>query len=166
MIINDVSGLTFEPDLAQVAARSGATLVLMHIRGTPRTMQEDPRYEDVVADTMRFLRHQRRVALDAGVAPDRVWIDPGFGFGKTAAHNLEILRRLREYTSMGAPILIGTSRKSTIGRVLGNLPPDQRLEGTAATVAVAIAHGAGIVRVHDVRKMARVARMTDAVLGR
>jgi dihydropteroate synthase len=165
-ILNDVSGLTFEPELAQVAARHGATLVLMHMQGTPRTMQQDPRYEDVVAETMRFLRCQRQVALEAGVAPERVWIDPGFGFGKTAAHNLEILRRLREYSSIGAPILIGTSRKSTIGRVLGDLPPDQRLEGTAGTVAVAIAHGASIVRVHDVREIARVARMTDAIVGR
>jgi dihydropteroate synthase len=165
-ILNDVSGLTFEPELAQVAARHGATLVLMHIRGTPSTMQQDPQYEDVVAETMRFLRRQRQVALEAGVAPERVWIDPGFGFGKTAEHNLEILRRLREYTSIGASILIGTSRKSTIGRVLGDLPPDQRLEGTAATVAVAIASGARIIRVHDVREMARVARMTDAVVGR
>jgi dihydropteroate synthase len=165
-IINDVSGLMFEPELAQAVARHGATLVLMHMPGTPRAMQQNPQYQDVVADTMRFLRRQRRVALDAGVRPDRLWIDPGFGFGKTVAHNLEILRRLREYTSIGALVLIGTSRKSTIGRVLGDLPVDQRLEGTAATVAVAIAHGAAIVRVHDVREMARVARMTDAILGR
>jgi dihydropteroate synthase len=165
-IINDVSGLTFEPELAQTVAEAGATLVLMHMPGTPRTMQQDPHYDDVVADTMRFLRRQLRVALGAGVAEDRLWIDPGFGFGKTVAHNLELLRRLREYTSIGAPILIGTSRKSTIGRVLGDLPPDQRLEGTAATVAVALMNGARIIRVHDVREMARVARMTDAVLGR
>jgi dihydropteroate synthase len=163
-IINDVSGLTLEPELAQEVASAGATLILMHMQGIPRTMQHSPQYEDVVADTMRFLRRQIRVALDAGVEEDRLWIDPGFGFGKTAAHNLEILRRLREYTSIGRPILIGTSRKSTIGRVLGGLPADQRLEGTAATVAVAITHGARIIRVHDVREMARVARMTDAIL--
>jgi dihydropteroate synthase len=165
-IINDVSGLTFEPELGQVVAHAGATLVLMHMKGTPRTMQQGPRYDDVVADTMRFLRRQIRVAWEAGVPEDRIWIDPGFGFGKTVAHNLEILRRLREYTSIGASILIGTSRKSTLGQVLGGLPPDQRLEGTAATVAVAIMNGAGIVRVHDVREMARVARMTDAIVGR
>jgi dihydropteroate synthase len=115
---------------------------------------------------MRFLRRQQRAAVDGGVGEGQVWIDPGFGFGKTAAQNLEILRRLREYTSIGAPILIGTSRKSTLGRVLGELPPDQRLEGTAATVAAAILNGASIVRVHDVKQMARVARMTDAILGR
>jgi dihydropteroate synthase len=165
-IINDVSGLTFDPKLAQVVARASATLVLMHMPGTPRTMQADPQYEDVVADTMRFLRRQQRVALEAGIEEKRLWIDPGFGFGKTAAHNLEILRRLREYTSIGAAILIGTSRKSTLGRVLGIHPPDQRLEGTAATAAVAIFNGAAIVRVHDVKEMGRVARMTDAILGR
>jgi len=165
-IINDVSGLTFDPKLAQTVARTGATLVLMHMRGTPRTMQQDPRYEDVIAETMRFLRRQRHVAIQAGVDEKHLWIDPGFGFGKTAAQNLEILRRLREYTSIGAPLLIGTSRKSTLGRALGDLPPEDRLEGTAATVAVAILNGASVVRVHDVKEMARVARMTDAILGR
>jgi dihydropteroate synthase len=165
-IINDVSGLSFEPELAQAVAQHSATLVLMHIQGDPRTMQQDPRYDDIVADTMRFLRRQMRVATDAGVGENRLWIDPGFGFGKTAAHNLEILRRLREYTCLGAPILIGTSRKSTLGRVLGGLPPDQRLEGTAATVTAAILNGARIIRVHDVKEMARVARMTDAIVGR
>ncbi len=165
-IVNDVSGLTFEPELAQVVAQAGATLVLMHMQGTPRTMQQEPHYDDVIPDTMRFLRRQMRVALDAGVAENRIWIDPGFGFGKTVAHNLQILRCLREYTSIGVPILIGTSRKSTLGRVLGGLPANQRLEGTAATIAVAIANGARIVRVHDVKEMARVARMTDAMVGR
>jgi dihydropteroate synthase len=165
-LVNDVSGLTFDLELARVVARAQATLVLMHTPGTPDTMQHDPHYEDVVADTMRCLRRQMRVAIEAGISPDRLWIDPGFGFGKTAAHNLEILRRLREYTSIGAPILIGTSRKSTLGHVLGGLPESDRLEGTAATVAVGIAHGAGMVRVHDVKEMVRVARMTDAILGR
>src|SRR5262249_37663060 len=130
-IINDVSGLTFDPNLAQIAARAGATLILMHMRRTPRTMPQDPQYENLVADTIRFLRQQQRAAIDAGVDERQVWIDPGFGFGKTAAHNLEILRRLREYTSVGAPVLVGTSRKSTLGRVLGDLPADERLEGTA-----------------------------------
>jgi dihydropteroate synthase len=149
-----------------VAARARATLVLMHMRGTPGTMQADPHYEDVVADSMRYLRRQMSVAREAGISPDRLWIDPGFGFGKTVAHNLEILRRLREYTSIGAPLLIGTSRKSTLGQVLDGLPESERLEGTAATVAVAIAHGAGIIRAHDVKEIGRVVRMTDAIFGR
>jgi dihydropteroate synthase len=165
-IVNDVSGLTFDPELGRVVARAQATLVLMHMRGSPGTMQQVPYYEDVVADTMRFLRRQVRAAMEAGISPDQLWIDPGFGFGKTVAHNLEILRRLREYTSIGAPILVGTSRKSTLGHVLGGVPESERLEGTAATVAVAIAHGAAIVRVHDVKEIARVVRMTDAIFGR
>jgi dihydropteroate synthase len=173
-VVNDVSGLTSDPRMAAVIAAAGAGLVLMHMRGTPKTMQDDPVYDDVVADTLRFLRRQVAVAVAAGVPGDRLWIDPGFGFGKTVAHNLEILRRLREYTSTGLPIFIGTSRKSALGRLLAGRvgaktaipPPDQRLEATAATVALAIAHGARAVRVHDVREMARVARVTDAVLGR
>jgi dihydropteroate synthase len=170
-IVNDVSGLTFDPRMAEVVAAAGAGLVLMHIRGTPRTMQVDPVYDDVVADTLRFLRRRVAVAVAAGVTAGGIWIDPGFGFGKTVAHNLELLRRLREYTSSGLPIFIGTSRKSALGRLLarGDEPipaPEQRLEATAATVAIAIAHGARAVRVHDVREMARVARVTDAILGR
>jgi dihydropteroate synthase len=170
-IVNDVSGLSFDPRMAEVVAASGAGLVLMHIRGTPRTMQVDPVYDDVVADTLRFLRRQVAVAVAAGVSPSGIWIDPGFGFGKTVAHNLELLRRLREYTSAGLPIFIGTSRKSALGRLLarGDEPipdPEQRLEATAATISIAIAHGARAVRVHDVRAMARVARVTDAILGR
>jgi dihydropteroate synthase len=164
--INDISGLTFDPRLAEVAAAAGATLVLMHIRGTPRTMQENPTYDDVVADTLRFLRERMAVAHSAGISESALVIDPGFGFGKTVEHNLEILRRLREYTSAGTPILLGTSRKSTIGHVLGGLPPEERLEGTAATVAAAILNGAAIVRVHDVQAMWRVARMTDAIMGK
>jgi len=103
------------------------------------------------------------MAEAAGIPRDQVVLDPGFGFGKTVEHNLELLRRLRELTSYGQPILMGTSRKSTIGKVLGNLPPEERLEGTAATVAIAIQNGADIVRVHDVKEMARVAKMTDAI---
>jgi dihydropteroate synthase len=165
-IVNDVSGLTFDPELGRVVAQAQATLVLMHMGGRPETMQHAPHYEDVVADTLRFLRRQIRAAMEAGISADHLWIDPGFGFGKTVAHNLEILRRLREYTSIGAPIVVGTSRKSTLGHVLGGVPEGERLEGTAATVAVAIAHGARTVRVHDVKEIARVVRMTDAILGR
>jgi dihydropteroate synthase len=170
-VVNDVSGLTFDPRMAEVVAAAGAGLVLMHMRGTPRTMQVDPVYEDVVADTLRFLRRQLAVAVAAGVSTDRLWIDPGFGFGKTHEHNLEILRRLREYTSTGIPVLIGTSRKSSLGRLLarGGEPvpaPDERLEATAATVAIAIVHGARAVRVHDVHEMVRVARVADAIFGR
>ncbi len=162
-IINDIGGLTLDPEIARVAADTGATLILMHIRGTPRTMQQEIHYDDVVADIVAFLRRQVQVAVDAGVPRERLIVDPGIGFGKRVEHNLEILRRLRELTALGLPILIGTSRKRFIGEVLGGLPPEQRVEGTAATVAVSILNGASIVRVHDVLPMVRVARMTDAI---
>jgi dihydropteroate synthase len=165
--INDVSGLTFDGALAGVVARfTGCRLALMHSRVRPDREQFSteydargrPVYEDVVADTLRWLRRQAGTALEAGIAPDQLWIDPGFGFGKTFEQNVELLRRLREYTSAGLPVLVGTSRKSSVGRLVGDLPPDQRLEGTAATVAWAIAEGAAAVRVHDVKEMARVAQ--------
>lgn len=164
-IINDIGGLTLDPGIADVAARTGAFLVVMHIRGTPQTMQQNIQYGDVVAEIIAFLRRQLQAAEDAGVPRERLIADPGIGFGKTAQHNLEILRRLAEFSVLGVPILVGTSRKGFIGQVLG-LPVDQRLEGTAATVAAAILNGAAIVRVHDVAPMVRVARMTDAILGR
>jgi dihydropteroate synthase len=165
-LVNDVSGLTFDPRMADVVAAAGAGLVLMHSLGTPATMQENPVYDDVVADTLHFLRQQVVVAVRAGISLDRIWIDPGFGFGKTLEHNLTILRRLPEYASAGLPLLLGTSRKSSLGTLLGGAPPDERGDATAATVALAIAGGARAVRVHDVRAMARVARVADAIVGR
>jgi dihydropteroate synthase len=172
--INDVSGLTHDPHVAEaVAAHSEASLVLMHSRSKPSDERYStewdeagkPVYDDVVADTMRWLRRQVLQAVARGVRPEQIWIDPGFGFGKTHEQNVELLRRLREYTSIGCPLLVGTSRKSSVGKLLGDLPPDQRLEGTAATVAWAISQGAACVRVHDVREMARVARVTDVLRG-
>ena len=162
-LINANGGRPRDREIARVAADRGATLILMHIRGTPRTMQQEIHYDDVVADIVAFLRRQVQVAVDAGVPRERLIVDPGIGFGKRVEHNLEILRRLRELTALGLPILIGTSRKRFIGEVLGGLPPEQRVEGTAATVAVSILNGASIVRVHDVLPMVRVARMTDAI---
>jgi dihydropteroate synthase len=170
--INDVSGLTHDPCLARVAAsRPGTNLVLMHSRRKPAddrysTEYDEegrPLYEDVVGDTLRWLRRQARVALEAGVAPESLWIDPGFGFGKTFEQNVELLRRLREYASIGLPILVGTSRKSSIGRLVGDLPPEERLEGTLATVGWAIAQGAAAVRVHDVKETVRVVRTAAAL---
>jgi dihydropteroate synthase len=164
-IVNDVSGLTFDAAMPAVVAAAGAGLVLMHTRGTPETMQKDPTYDDVVADTLRFLRRQFVTAVAAGVHPGRIWIDPGFGFGKTPEHNLAILRRLREYTATGLPVFLGTSRKSTLGLLLDGAPPEERREGTAATVALAVQAGARAVRVHDVREMARVVHVAAAVVG-
>jgi len=162
-IINDISGLNHEPALAKVAARTGAGLILMHMLGTPRTMQHDPQYADVVGDICHSLRDSLERASQAGVRAEQTMVDPGFGFGKTVAHNLELLRRLAEFSSLGRPVLLGTSRKSTIGKVL-DLPVDERGEGTAATVAVGIVNGVDMVRVHDVKAMGRVARMTDAIV--
>jgi dihydropteroate synthase len=163
-LINDISGLHFDPHMAAVAAAAGVPVVVMHIKDTPRTMQANPHYDDLMTEIAHYLQEATRLAEAAGIPRDQVVLDPGFGFGKTVAHNLEILRRLRELTSFGQPILLGTSRKSTIGRILGDLPPEERMEGTAATVALGIAQGADIMRVHDVRAMARVARMTDAIV--
>ena len=163
-IINDISGLRFDPAMASVAAEAGAAVVVMHIQGTPRTMQQNPHYDDLMTEVCDYLQASTAIAEAAGIPREQVVLDPGFGFGKTVEHNLELLRRLRELTSYGQPVLIGTSRKSTIGKVLGGLPPEERVEGTAATVAIAIMNGADIVRVHDVKEMARVAKMTDAIV--
>ena len=163
-MVNDISALTFDPNMAATVAELGVPVCLMHIQGTPRNMQQNPVYDDVVTDVKNWLADRIAAAKLAGITDENIIVDPGFGFGKTVKHNLELLRRLRELTELGYPVLSGTSRKSTIGKVLGGLPPEERLEGTAATVALSIANGASIVRVHDVKEMARVARMTDAVV--
>lgn len=155
-IVNDVWGLKADPEIAGVASEFHAGVVLMH-------NQRGHRYGDLLGDILASLRDSIDSALVAGVASDRVIIDPGIGFGKTADHNLEVLRELGQFKRLGLPVLVGTSRKSTIGRLL-DLPPDQRVEGTAATVALAIANGADVVRVHDVREMVRVCRVSDAIV--
>ncbi len=163
-LINDVSALTADPEMVAVAVETGAAVCLMHMRGTPETMQKDPRYNDVVTEVRDYLRQRAEAVIASGVAEDRVIVDPGFGFGKTLDHNLALLRRLPEIAELGFPVLVGTSRKSMIGTLLGGAAPDDRLEGTAATVALAIAGGASLVRVHDVGIMARVVRVADAVV--
>jgi dihydropteroate synthase len=163
-IINDISAFRFDPEMVHVAAESQCDCILMHMLGTPRTMQRDPRYGDIVDDLCAFFEERVEYAVRNGVREAAIWIDPGFGFGKTVAHNLELLRRLGEFRKLGRPILIGTSNKSTIGAIL-DAPVHDRLEGTAATVAIAIANGAGCIRVHDVKAMARVARMADAIVN-
>ena len=155
-MINDVWGFRRDPEMAQVAASADVPVVLMH-------NQKHTRYVNLVPDVIAGLQEMMDAAVEAGVKRENVILDPGMGFGKTAEHNLEILRRLNEFRALGAPLLVGMSRKSTIGYVLG-LPVDERLEGTAATVALSVAFGADIVRVHDVKEMARVARMSDAVV--
>ena len=155
-LVNDIWGLRADPDIAAVAAEAGAGLVLMH-------NQHGYQYDNLLEDVVARLSDSVEVALRAGMPRDNLVTDPGIGFGKTADHNLELLRNLHRLKALGLPLLVGTSRKSTIGRLL-DLPPDQRVEGTAATVALAIAAGADIVRVHDVREMVRVCRVSDAIV--
>ncbi|MDF9409234.1 dihydropteroate synthase [Pelotomaculum isophthalicicum JI] len=155
-MLNDQWALRADPAMAGLAAEYGVPVVLMH-------NQEGTGYSDLTGDMIAYFQESINFALEAGMDREKIIIDPGFGFGKTAEQNLEALRRLRELRCLGLPVLIGTSRKSTIGKVLG-LPVEQRVEGTAATVAVGIVNGADIVRVHDVKEMARVARMTDAIV--
>jgi dihydropteroate synthase len=150
--------------MAKVVADHGAAVVIMHIKGTPRDMQAEPVYSDVIGEIRRYLEQGIAIALAAGIPEDRIMVDPGIGFGKTVAHNLTILDRLDEFRMLGRPIVLGTSRKRFIGAVLDIPEPQDRTEGTAATVALGIARGARIVRVHDVAAMTRVARMTDAVV--
>jgi dihydropteroate synthase len=163
-VINDISGLTFDPVMAPLAAERQCPVIIMHLLGRPHEIPANPVYDDVIADIGAFFRSQVAYAVESGVKRENILLDPGIGFGKTAEHNLEILRRLKELTSYGLPLVVGASRKRFIGRVLGIDDPTDRVEGTAATVALSIAGGASIVRVHDVRQMARVARMADAVV--
>jgi dihydropteroate synthase len=142
-----------------------ASVVVMHMQGTPRTRQQNPVYEDVIEEVRTFLLERAAAALAAGIPRDRVILDPGFGFGKKLEHNLALLGHLDRICQLGYTVLAGTSRKSFVGAALGDLPVEERLEGTAATVAVAIERGARIVRVHDVRAMVRVVRMMEAILG-
>ena len=162
LMLNDVSSLRCDKKMAKVAGRRNVPVVLMHMLGNPRTMQENPRYEDLISDIISCLQNSITLGIKGGVQKSRIIIDPGFGFGKTVEHNLEILRRLGELKVLGCPVMIGTSRKSTIGSIL-DLPPDKRLMGTSATVTSAIASGADIVRVHDVAEISKVVKMSDAI---
>lgn len=156
-LVNDVHGLRDDPRMAGTVARHGAAVVVMaNLRNVS--------YTDVVAAVAGQLRHSLSIAAAAGIAADRVIVDPGFGFGPRPEENLDLVRRLTELRALGCPVLLGPSRKSTIGAVLGGLPVEERLEGTAATVAIAIARGVDVVRVHDVRAIVRTARMADALV--
>ena len=164
-IVNDVSAFRFEPELAGVVAEAGADCVLMHMLGEPRTMQADPRYEDVVADVKAFLEERLRFAVGEGVAEERVWLDPGIGFGKTVGHNLELLRRLGEIAAIGRPVVVGTSRKTFLGRLAGGRPETERLPGTIATNVLALERGASVFRVHDVAQVKDALDVAAATLG-
>ncbi|MBC8412170.1 MAG: dihydropteroate synthase [Nitrospira sp.] len=162
-IVNDISGLRFDPYMAGVVARHRVPVVLMHIKGTPENMQINPEYLDLIQEIIDYFEVSIALARDAGIAEDMIILDPGIGFGKTLQHNLEIIRRLADFSKLNKPILLGHSRKAFIGKILGDLPADQRLEGTAAIAAIGAVNGAGIIRVHDVKEMVRAVRVADAV---
>lgn len=164
-IVNDISSLLFDEKMVGVVSENGCPVILMHMQGTPKVMQEAPYYDALMPEIISFLQNRLDSLVAEGVNPEQVIMDPGIGFGKTVDHNLEILRDLETLKALGRPILVGASRKSTIGKVL-DAEADERMEGTAATVAVSIANGAHIVRIHDVKEMVRVAKMTDAIMGK
>ncbi|HMA53287.1 MAG TPA: dihydropteroate synthase [Acidobacteriota bacterium] len=163
-IVNDTSAFRFDPAMPGVAARSGAGVVLMHMQGTPLTMQESPHYDDLIGEIREFLAERLRVAAAAGIPAERVIVDPGIGFGKSFDHNLEILRRQELFHELGRPLLLGFSRKAFLGRILGR-PPAERLEGTIAAAVLSVERGAHILRVHDVGPVARAVRAAEAILG-
>jgi len=163
-MVNDITAFREDPPIGQVVARFDAACVLMHMRGTPDTMQENPEYGDLMGEIALFLRSAVETARGAGIDDDQIVVDPGIGFGKATEHNLAILRHLPELAVLGKPIMVGPSRKSFIGRVL-DLPVDDRLEGTLAAAAYAVAQGARLLRVHEVRPILRAARMVEACLS-
>jgi dihydropteroate synthase len=170
--VNDVSALRADPEMAGVVADSGAECCLMHMRGEPRTMQDDPRYEDVVDEVRAFLEERLAFAVGEGIAAERIMLDPGIGFGKTEAHNLELLRRLGEIAALGRPVVIGTSRKGFLGRILGRaagrsepVAVEDRLAGTVASNVLAYERGASVFRVHDVAPVRDALAVAAATLG-
>ncbi|MDX6602439.1 MAG: dihydropteroate synthase [Solirubrobacterales bacterium] len=163
-IVNDVTSFQRDPAMAALCAERDAGVVLMHMPGNPRTMQDDPAYDDVVDDVKAFLANRMEFAVGEGVAEERIWLDPGIGFGKTLEHNLELLRRLRELRGLGRPLVIGASRKSFIGKVDGS-DVDERIGGSIASSVLAVAEGADVLRVHDVAEMSQALTVTRAILG-
>jgi dihydropteroate synthase len=164
-MVNDISALRFDERMVGVVAQRQVPVVLMHMRGNPETMQVDPHYDDLMENLLEFFRERIAFAESGGIRPDDIILDPGIGFGKSleGQHNLALLKNLHRFKVLGRPLLIGTSRKAFIGKILG-LPPQEREEGTMATVAVAILNGANLVRVHEVERMRRVVQVVDAVL--
>ena len=160
--LNDITALG-DPRTAKLAAERGTPVILMHMQGTPKTMQREPRYDDVVKEVLGFLVRRAKEAEDAGVARERIFIDPGIGFGKTLSHNLSLLRNIEQFVATGYRVLVGTSRKRFIGQITGKQVPADRTFGTAGTVALCAAAGVSVVRVHDVREMVDVVKMANAI---
>lgn len=164
-LVNDVSAFRFSPDMAGLVASAGMDCCLMHMLGEPRTMQADPRYEDVVSEVKAFLEERLAFATAEGVPEERIWLDPGIGFGKTVEHNLELLRRLDEIVAIGRPVVVGTSRKSFLGKLAGGRPEGERLPGTIATNVLALERGASVFRVHDVAPVADALKVAAATVA-
>jgi dihydropteroate synthase len=164
-IVNDVTALRHDPEMVELVAQTGAGVVLMHMQGNPRTMQQAPTYQDVVEDVAAFLAQRAQYAMERGVAQRQIIVDPGIGFGKVLVHNLDLLARLRTFTRLGFPLLVGVSRKSFIGRLVDQ-PVQDRVWGTAAAVALAVEQGAQILRVHDVGAMRDVVKVAAAITRR
>jgi len=162
-IVNDVTALA-DPAMAPLCAERGPGVILMHMKGTPRTMQDEPVYDDVVTDVRDFLAERLGFAVDAGIAADRVWVDPGIGFGKTVDHNLELIARLGEIAALGRPVVVGASRKTFIGRITGR-EVDDRLGGSIASNVLSLARGADVLRVHDVAETIEAVRVAERILG-
>ena len=162
-MVNDISGLRFDPKMSEVVSEYKVPVVIMHIKGRPKDMQQNPVYEALVPEIMDYFRASISIAKQSDISDGKIIIDPGIGFGKTPEHNLTIINNLREFTSLEKPILIGPSRKAFIGKILGDVPVTDRLEGTAAAVAISIMNGANMIRVHDVKEMVKVAKIADAV---
>jgi dihydropteroate synthase len=163
-MINDISGLSFDPKIGEVAAESKVPIVIMHIKGTPKEMQVSPRYDDVIGEIRGFFAERIVFAKQCGIGEENIILDPGIGFGKRLDDNLMIIKELRRFKNLGKPILIGTSMKAFIGKLAGSPDPEERVEGTLASVALSLWNGADIVRVHDVKKARRVATLVHAVM--
>jgi dihydropteroate synthase len=162
-MINDISALRFDPKMKEVAGEYQVPIVLMHIKGTPKNMQENPYYDDVIKEIIEYLKESIQIAKDGGIQEENIIIDPGIGFGKRVEDNINILKNLKKFSILNCSILVGPSRKSFIGKIL-DLPVEERLEGSLAALAVSIMNGANIVRVHDVKESKRVASIVDAIL--
>ena len=164
-MVNDISALRFDEGMAEVVSRREVPVVLMHMRGRPETMQADTHYDDLIGEIREFFRERIDYAVSRGISRDRIVLDPGIGFGKSVEekHNLILLKELRSFRVLNQPLMVGTSRKAFLGRIL-NLPPEEREDGTLATIAVAVQNGANIVRVHEVRRARRAAQVADAIL--
>ena len=163
-MVNDISGLTFDPNMLSLLSGKDIPVIIMHINGKPKTMQRNPVYDNLVKDIKNFLSQQSKVAEENGIKNNHIILDPGIGFGKNFDHNFTLINRLDEICSLGYPVMIGPSRKAFIGDVLDS-PPDDRIEGTLATIVAGIMNGAKIVRVHDVKEVSRVVRVTEKIIA-